>query len=155
MGTQTRNEKPSTGTIDMKLEAIVLSVSDVDRAQRFYASLGWRQDADFSVGEGFRVLQFTPPGSPCSVIFGRGVTPAAPGSAQGLYLVVFDIDAARAEIAARGVAISEVFHYTATRERAPGRDPEGKSYSSWASFNDPDGNGWLLQEIKTRLPGRV
>jgi catechol 2,3-dioxygenase-like lactoylglutathione lyase family enzyme len=146
--------------VDTKLEVVVIPVSDVDRAKRFYGSLGWRLDADFSDGEDWRAVQMTPPGSQCSVIFGKGVTTAAPGSVQGLLLIVSDIGAARAELIGDGVDVSEVFHFegnlhvTGTKGRAPGPDPEGHSYRSWASFSDPDGNGWLLQEIKTRLPGR-
>jgi catechol 2,3-dioxygenase-like lactoylglutathione lyase family enzyme len=151
----------------MKLEVIVIPVSDVDRAREFYRKLGWRLDADFDSGKDFRVVQFTPPGSACSIIFGRNVTAAAPGSAQGLYLIVSDIEAARAELLGRGVEISEVFHdaggvyagpdepYLFGRQRVRGRDPEQRSYRSFASFHDPDGNGWLLQEITTRLPGRI
>ncbi|MGH7802841.1 MAG: VOC family protein, partial [Candidatus Binatia bacterium] len=150
---------------DMKLEIVVIPVSDVDRAKEFYASLGWRLDADFATGD-FRVMQFTPPGSPCSVIFGKNVTDAAPGSAQGLYLVVSDIDAARAELIGRGVEVSEVFHsdgvntgtdepYLFGRRRVGGPDPEHGTYRSFASFRDPDGNGWLFQEVTTRLPGRI
>jgi predicted enzyme related to lactoylglutathione lyase len=152
--------------VDMRLEVVVVPVSDVDRAKAFYASLGWRLDADFASGGDYRVIQFTPPGSGCSVIFGKNVTPAAPGSAQGLYLVVSDVEAARAELLARGVAVSEVFHsddvhagtdepYLFGRHRVLGHDPEHGSYRSFASFSDPDGNGWLFQEITTRLPGRV
>ncbi|CAN7535970.1 VOC family protein [Phenylobacterium sp. LjRoot225] len=151
---------------DMKLEIVVIPVSDVDRAKAFYAQLGWRLDADFDDGKAFRVLQFTPPGSGCSVIFGKDVTAAAPGSAQGLYLVVSDIDAARKELLDRGVAVSEVFHsagvyagpdepYLFGRDRASGPDPEHGSYRSFASFRDPDGNGWLFQEVTTRLAGRI
>jgi len=143
-------------TIDMKLEAVVISVSDADRAKRFYGGLGWRLDADFVVGDAFRVVQFTPPGSPCSIHFGKGLTTAAPGSAKGLYLVVSDIEAARAELVARGVDASEVFHRAGPGQPPiSGRHPEGRSYSSYASFSDPDGNNWLLQEITQRLPGRV
>jgi catechol 2,3-dioxygenase-like lactoylglutathione lyase family enzyme len=147
---------------DMKLEIVVLPVSDVDRAKAFYTALGWREDADFPGEGGFRVIQLTPPGSPASVIFGSGITDAAPGSAQGLHLVVTDIEATRAEIAAHGVAISEVFHdaggvfhHAGTEARVSGPDPGHTSYASFASFIDPDGNGWVLQEITTRLPGRV
>ncbi|MFG1647537.1 VOC family protein [Amycolatopsis sp. NPDC049252] len=147
---------------DMKLEIAVLPVSDVDRAKNFYKALGWREDADFPGEGGFRVVQLTPPGSPASVIFGSRITDAAPGSAQGLHLVVTDIEAARAEIAAQGVAISEVFHdaggvfhHAGTEGRVSGPDPDHTSYASFASFSDPDGNGWVLQEITTRLPGRV
>jgi catechol 2,3-dioxygenase-like lactoylglutathione lyase family enzyme len=147
--------------VDMKLEVVVVPVSDVDRAKRFYQSLGWRLDADF-VGEGgFRVVQLTPPGSSCSLIFGTGVTSAVPGSADGLQLVVTDIDAARAEVAACGVDVSDVFHdaggvfhHAGTVGRAPGPAPEHKSYGSFASVSDPDGNSWFIQEVTTRRPGR-
>src|ERR1700683_4691697 len=152
--------------VDMKFEIVVIPVSDVDRAKEFYAKLGWRLDADFAAGADFRVIQFTPPGSGCSVIFGRNVTPGVPGSAQGLYLIVSDIEAARKALLDRGVQISEVFHndgvyagtdeaYLFGRVRVSGRDPEHRSYRSFASFRDPDGNGWLFQEITARLPGRV
>ena len=146
---------------------IVIPVSDVDRAKEFYTRLGWRLDADLADGNDFRVVQFTPPGSGCSIIFGKNVTAAAPGSAQGLYLIVSDIDAARNENLSRGVETTEVFHqvdgkhagpdepFLFGRARAAGRDPEHRSYLTFASFIDPDGNGWLFQEIKTRLPGRV
>ena len=147
--------------MDMKLEVVVLPVADADRAKGFYEGLGWRLDADFATGEDFRVVQLTPPGSPCSVIFGTGITSAAPGSVDSLMLVVTDIDKAREELISRGVPVSEVFHdgggvfhHAGTKARVPGPDPERRSYSSWASFSDPDGNGWLLQEITTRLPGR-
>jgi catechol 2,3-dioxygenase-like lactoylglutathione lyase family enzyme len=153
-------------TVDTKFEIVVIPVSDVDRAKEFYAKLGWRLDADFDNGSDFRVVQFTPPGSGCSVIFGRNVTAAAPGSAQGLYLIVSDIAAAREEFLRRGVKVSEVFHnagvysgpdepYLFGRVRVSGPDPEHRSYRSFASFHDPDGNGWLFQEITTRLPGRL
>jgi catechol 2,3-dioxygenase-like lactoylglutathione lyase family enzyme len=153
--------------VEMKLEIVVIPVSDVDRAKLFYGSLGWRLDADFAAGDDFRVIQFTPTGSGCSVIFGKNVTPAAPGSAKGLYLIVSDIEAARAELLARGVEVGEAFHdagdvhagpdepYLLGRLRVSGADPEHRSYRSFASFTDPDGNGWLLQEITVRLPGRV
>jgi catechol 2,3-dioxygenase-like lactoylglutathione lyase family enzyme len=152
--------------IDMKFEIVVIPVSDADRAKEFYAKLGWRLDADFDNGKDFRVVQFTPPGSGCSVIFGRNVTAAAPGSAQGLYLIVADIEAARKALLDRGVPISEVFHndgvyagkdqtYLFGSVRVSGPDPEHRSYRSFASFKDPDGNGWLFQEITTRLPGRI
>ena len=153
--------------VDMKLEIVIIPVSDLDRAKEFYANLGWRLDADFDNGKDFRVMQFTPPGSGCSVIFGKNVTSAVPGSAQGLYLIVSDIEAARKELVGRGVKISEVFHdpggeyagsdqpYLFGRRRVGGRDPEHRSYRSFASFRDPDGNGWLLQEVTTRLPGRI
>ncbi len=140
---------------DWKLEVAVLPISDVDRAKRFYGGLGWRLDADFVVGNDFRVVQFTPPGSPCSIHFGTGVASAAPGSAQ-LYLVVSDIEAARAELVGLGVDVSEVFHRAGPgKPPQSGPDPERRSYSSLASFRDPDGNGWQLQEVTARLPGRV
>jgi len=140
--------------VDLKLEVVVLPVSDVDRAKRFYESLGWRVDADFS-GPDWRVVQVTPPGSPCSIQFGTGITTAAPGSVQSTFLVVDDIQAARTALVGRGAAVSEVFHYAAGRgPRVSGPDPQGRSYFSFASFSDPDGNSWMLQEIKTRLPGR-
>ena len=154
-------------SLDLKLEIVVIPVSDVDRAKQFYEKIGWRLDADFAGGDDFRVMQFTPPGSGCSVIFGKNVTAAAPGSAQGLYLIVSDIEAAREQLRSRGVEISQVFHdaagvyagpdepYLFGRRRADGRDPEGRSYRSFASFSDPDGNGWVLQEVTTRLPGRI
>jgi len=150
----------SAATVETKLEVVVIPVSDVDRAKSFYRSLGWRLDADFAAGEDWRVVQLTPPGSPCSVMFGKGLTTTAPGSAQGLLLVVDDIGAARAELISHGAEVSDVFHFdgglhvTGTDGRAEGPDPEGRSYRSYSSFRDPDGNGWLLQEIKTRLPGR-
>jgi catechol 2,3-dioxygenase-like lactoylglutathione lyase family enzyme len=147
--------------MDMGLEVVVIAVSDVDRAKSFYEKLGWRLDADFPGQDGFRVVQLTPPGSPCSVIFGSGVTSAAPGSADGLQLVVTDIEAARADLAGRGVAVSEVFHdaggvfhHGGSEGRAPGPAEGNKSYGSFVSFSDPDGNGWFIQEITTRLPGR-
>lgn len=146
---------------DQKLEVVVIPVSDVDRAKAFYEGLGWRLDAEIDRGD-FRAMQFTPPGSSCSVIFGQGVTSAAPGSAQGLHLVVSDIAAARAELAARGAEISEVFHdaggvfhHADQKDRVGGPDAEHRSYASFASFSDPDGNGWFLQEVTARLPGRV
>ena len=140
------------GTVDMKLEVVTLPVSDVDRAKAFYESLGWRLDADIVRGVSFRVVQLTPPHSACSISFGKGLTTAAPGSAQRLLLVVSDIDAAREDLIGRGVEVSEAFHLEGGR--VPGRDPQGRSYQTYASFSDPDGNGWLLQEITTRLPGR-
>jgi catechol 2,3-dioxygenase-like lactoylglutathione lyase family enzyme len=154
-------------TVDMKLEVVVVPVADVDRAKEFYGGLGWRLDADFAAADDWRVVQFTPSGSGCSVTFGRNVTAAAPGSAQGLYLIVADVEAARDELLARGVEVGEVFHaagdkhagaderYLFGRVRAAGPDPERRSYRSYASFRDPDGNGWLLQEVTARLPGRV
>jgi catechol 2,3-dioxygenase-like lactoylglutathione lyase family enzyme len=148
-------ETPRARKVDFKFEVAVIPVSDVDRAKRFYGSLGWRLDADFVRGEEFRVVQFTPPGSPCSIHFGTGVTSAVPGSAQGLYLVVSDIEAARAELIDRGVKVSELFHRVPGEGRLSGPDPQRRSYASFASFSDPDGNGWLLQEVTVRLPGRV
>ena len=157
----------NTPTVDLKLEVIVIPVSDVERSKQFYASLGWRLDADFAGPDDYRVIQFTPPGSNASVIFGKNVTPAAPGSAQGLYLIVSDIEAARKELLGRGAAISEVFHangdvhvgkdehYLFGRNRLSGPHPERATYRSYASFSDPDGNGWLLQEVTARLPGRI
>jgi catechol 2,3-dioxygenase-like lactoylglutathione lyase family enzyme len=150
--------------IDMKLEVVVIPVSDVNRAKEFYTRLGWRLDADFPFDNGFRIVQFTPPGSACSVQFGAKITSAAPGSAQGLYLIVSDIGAAHDEIVGRGVAISDVFHAGTPGAqfqpggksgRATGPAPGHASYSSFATFSDPDGNVWLLQEVTTRLPGRV
>ena len=165
--TQTSNEHatdtPTAATVDLKLEVVVIPVSDVDRAKRYYGSLGWRLDADFAFDNGFRVVQLTPPGSGCSVQFGTNITSAAPGSAQGLYLIVSEIEAARDELVARGAEISEVFHAgtpgaqfrrDGTSGRVSGPAPDHASYGSFATFSDPDGNGWLLQEIKTRLPGR-
>ena len=145
----------------MKFEVVVLPVSDVDRSKDFYKTLGWRLDADFVVSENFRVVQFTPPGSEASIIFGQGTSSSTPGSVQGLYLIVYDIEAARAELVDRGVEVSEVFHpingvfpYAGTEGRVSGSDPERRDYASYASFSDPDGNGWVLQEVKVRLPGR-
>jgi catechol 2,3-dioxygenase-like lactoylglutathione lyase family enzyme len=147
--------------MDMRLEVVVLPVADVDRAKGFYQSLGWRLDADFAGDGGFRVVQLTPPGSACSVIFGSEVTSAAPGSADGLQLVVSDIDAARAELAGHGVDVSDVFHdaggvfhHSGEANRASGPAPEHKTYGSFVSFSDPDGNRWYVQEVTTRLPGR-
>jgi catechol 2,3-dioxygenase-like lactoylglutathione lyase family enzyme len=157
----------SVTRVDVKFEIVVIPVSDVDRAKEFYTRLGWRLDADFDNGKGFRVIQFTPPGSGCSVILGKNVTAAAPGSAQGLYLIVDDIEAARKNLLRRGVEVGEVFHggsdvyagpdepYLFGRIRVNGPDPAHSSYRSFASFSDPDGNGWLFQEITTRLPGRI
>ena len=142
------------------LEVVIIPVSDVDRAKRFYGNLGWRLDADFAAGDVWRAVQLTPPGSQCAIIFGKGITTAVPGSVQGTFLIVEDIEAARAELIRNGAEVSEVFHFDGglhvdgTKGRVPGKDPEGHSYRSWASFSDPDGNSWLLQEIKTRLPGR-
>ncbi len=166
MGSVESGPAGSTGTPpvqagEMRLEVVMLPISDVDRATRFYGSLGWRLDADLAVEAGYRVVQFTPPGSLCSIIFGEGVTSAPSGSAQGLQLSVYDIDTARADLVERGVDVSEVFHditgvfhHAGTRGRVEGPAPEHADYGSFVSFSDPDGNGWLLQEIKTRLPGR-
>jgi catechol 2,3-dioxygenase-like lactoylglutathione lyase family enzyme len=157
----------SVARVATKLEVIVIPVSDVDRAKEFYGRLGWRLDGDFVHGEDWRAIQFTPPGSGCSIIFGKNVTSAAPGSAQGLYLIVSDLEAARDELLGRGVEVSEVFHggnnvyagpdepYLFGRVRVSGPDPEHRTYRSYASFKDPDGNGWLFQEVTTRLPGRI
>jgi catechol 2,3-dioxygenase-like lactoylglutathione lyase family enzyme len=144
-------------TVDLKLEVLAIPVADVDRAKRFYGdTLGWRLDGEFVVGTEFRALQYTPPGSPCSIHFGKGVTPAAPGSAKGLFLVVSDIVAARAELVDRGVPMSEVFHVAGPGgPPISGPDPQRRSYASFAGFSDPDGNSWALQEVTTRLPGRV
>ena len=160
---EVRSNDATMARVDMKFEVVVIPVSDVDRAKEFYGRLGWRLDADYDNGDDFRVIQFTPPGSGCSVIFGKNVTAAAPGSAQGLYLIVSDIEAARDELVAHGVDASEVFHdaggvyagtdqpYLFGRLRVSGPDPEHRSYRSFVSFSDPDGNGWLLQEVTTRL----
>jgi catechol 2,3-dioxygenase-like lactoylglutathione lyase family enzyme len=169
--TEVPSHAPTSGAsgakLDMKLEIVVIPVSDVDRAKEFYAKLGWRLDADFAHGDDWHAIQFTPPGSGCSVIFGKNVTAAAPGSAQGLYLIVSDIEAARTELLRRGIQVSEVFHgasgefagpdepYLFGRLRVNGPDPEHGSYRSFASFRDPDGNGWLFQEVTTRLAGRI
>ena len=159
MSTETAVAPPADGTVEFKLEVVVLPVTDVDRAKQFYKSLGWREDADFPIRDDFRVVQMTPPGSPASIIFGTGVV-AASSPVRSLVLAVYDIDVARADMIARGADVSEVFHGRSgfdrfgTAAREPGRDPDGNSYNSWVSFSDPDGNGWLLQEIKTRLPGR-
>jgi catechol 2,3-dioxygenase-like lactoylglutathione lyase family enzyme len=150
--------------VDLKLEVVVIPVADADRSKAFYASLGWRLDADFAFDNGFRVVQLTPPGSPCSVQFGTKITSAPPGSAHGLYLIVSDIDAGRDELKSRGAKVSEVFHSGApgaqldpdgASARVNGPDPDHKSYSSFATFEDPDGNGWLVQEVTDRLPGRL
>jgi catechol 2,3-dioxygenase-like lactoylglutathione lyase family enzyme len=147
--------------MDMKLEVVVLPVSDVDRAKQFYTALEWREDIDLVVSANFRVVQFTPPGSGCSIVFGTGLTSATPGSLPALLLVVSDVEAARAELVERGAAVSEVFHGARARfhladtsRRVPGLDPERRSYQSFASFSDPDGNDWALQEVQQRLPGR-
>ena len=162
-----RGIETSVARVDMKFEIVILPVSDVDRAKEFYARLGWWLDAEFGSGSHFRIIQFTPPGSGCSIIFGKNVTPAAPGSSKGMYLIVSDLEAARKELIGHGVNVSEIFHgsaevftgkdepYLFGSNRVQGPDPEHRSYRSFASFNDPDGNGWLLQEITTRLPGRI
>jgi catechol 2,3-dioxygenase-like lactoylglutathione lyase family enzyme len=161
------NDAASVARVDTKLEIVVIPVSDASRAKEFYGRLGWRLDADYDNGKDFRVIQFTPPGSGCSIIFGKNVTVVAPGSAQGLYLIVSDIAAARKELLSRGVEVSEAFHdaggvyagpdepYLFGRLRVGGPDPDHRSYRSFASFRDPDGNGWLFQEITARLPGRI
>src|SRR5690242_19883313 len=166
--TQTSTERATqsgSGSLtDLKLEVVVIPVSDVDGAKGFYASLGWRLDADFRFDNGFRVVQFTPPGSACSIQFGTKITSAAPGSAQGLYLIVSDIEAARDQLAACGAAVGEVFHNSeaganfqpeGVSGRLSGPEPSHASYRSYATFRDPDGNGWLLQEVTTRLEGRI
>jgi catechol 2,3-dioxygenase-like lactoylglutathione lyase family enzyme len=152
---ETAIETQRARRVDMKLEVVAIPVSDVERAKRFYGGLGWRLDADIVIGDEFRVVQFTPPGSSCSIHFGTGVTAAVPGSAQGLYLIVSNIEAARAELVGRGVDVSEVFHRAGREGRLSGPDPARRSYASFASFSDPDGNSWLIQEITVRLPGRV
>ena len=155
-------ENPDSVTFDMKIEIVVLPVSDVDRAKRFYGTLGWRLDLDFKAEDDYRVIQFTPPGSGCSVIFGKNVTAAAPGSAQGLYLIVSDIEAAREKLIRRGIEVGEpfhdtggVFHHADAKCVVNGANPQRQSYASYASFSDPDGNGWLLQEITARLSGDI
>jgi catechol 2,3-dioxygenase-like lactoylglutathione lyase family enzyme len=167
MSPEENAQRTSPSTVAQKLEIVVIPVSDVDRAKSFYQKLGWRLDADYASGDDFRVIQFTPPGSACSIIFGKNVTAAAPGSAQGLYLIVSDIASAREELHRLGIEISEVFHdatgvytgpdkpYLFGRRRVTGVDPEHRSYRSFASFRDSEGNGWLLQEITTRLAGRI
>ena len=156
---QAATRDASVAKVDLKLEVVVIPVSDVDRAKEFYRGLGWRLDADFTAGGG-RVVQFTPPGSPCSIHFGTRLTSTAPGSAQGLFLIVSDIQAAREDLLSRGAEVSEVFHFTGfnrldSNARLSGPAPDRRSYGSFAAFSDPDGNGWLLQEITTRLPGRI
>ena len=150
------------GTIDMKLEVVVVPVSDVDRAKRFYNDLGWRLDIDYTAEDHFRVIQFTPPGSGCSVIFGKNITTAAPGSAKGLHLIVSDINAARDELLRRGIEISQpfhdaggIFHHASGERLVSGPNPQRKSYASYASFSDPDGNGWVVQEVTARLTGHI
>jgi catechol 2,3-dioxygenase-like lactoylglutathione lyase family enzyme len=159
-----RDDAKDLGSVDLKLEVVVIPVSDADRSKEFYGNLGWRLDADLSADNGFRVVQFTPPGSPCSIQFGTKITAATPGSAHGLYLVVPDIEAGRKQLRARGAEVSEVFHAGApgsqlqpddTGGRVSGPDPDHGSYRTFATFQDPDGNSWLLQEVTQRLPGRV
>ncbi|MGV3520546.1 VOC family protein [Luteitalea sp.] len=146
---------PPTATVDLKLEVVVIPVADVDRTKRFYERLGWRVDGDFTNGPDWRAVQMTPPGSPCSIHFGKGITAAEPGSVRNLYLTVSDLATARTELIARGADVSEPFHFTSIGGAPlPGLHPDGRSYSSYATFSDPDGNSWLLQEITTRLPGR-
>jgi catechol 2,3-dioxygenase-like lactoylglutathione lyase family enzyme len=157
--TQTITEQatplPTAATVDLKLEVVVIPVSDVDRAKRFYEGLGWRLDGEFTNGPNWRAVQMTPPGSPCSIHFGKGITTAAPGSVKNLYLVVSDMEAARQELIGRGADVSEPFHFTSIGGAAvPGLDPERRTYMTYASFSDPDGNSFLLQEITTRFPGR-
>src|ERR1700722_17864587 len=150
------------GTMDMKLEVVVIPVSDVDRAKRFYGDLGWRLDIDYTAGDDFPVIQFTPPGSGCSIIFGKNVTTAAPGSAKGLHLIVSDIQTARDELLRRGIEISEpfhdadgIFHHASAERLVNGPNPQRKSYASYAAFSDPDGNGWVFQEVTARLTGHI
>ena len=150
-GNERATQTPSATNVDLKLEVVAIPVSDVDRAKAFYGSLGWTLDADFMIGRDFRAVQLTPPGSPCSIHLS---TTAAPGSAQGMFLVVSDIEAARNELIARGVDVSEVFHFDGDHRPVPGPDPKLPSYGSYASFSDPDGNRWVLQQVTTRLPGR-
>ena len=146
---------PAAATVDLKLEVVVLPVSDVDRSKRFYEGLGWRLDGDFTNGDSFHAVQMTPPGSPCSIHFGKGITSATPGSVKNLYLVVSDLEAARQELNSRGADVSEPFHFTSIGSApVPGVDPEHRTYMTYATFSDPDGNSFLLQEITTRFPGR-
>jgi catechol 2,3-dioxygenase-like lactoylglutathione lyase family enzyme len=161
VGSDSAAATPPVNAGEVKLEVVVVPVSDVDRAKRFYAGLGWRLDADLAVDDGYRVVQLTPPGSACSIIFGEGVTSAPPGSSEGLQLSVYDIDEARADLVGRGVEVSEpfhdvtgIFHHAGSNGRVNGAAPAHADYGSFVAFSDPDGNGWLLQEIKTRLPGR-
>jgi catechol 2,3-dioxygenase-like lactoylglutathione lyase family enzyme len=154
MASTDAGSEPADGTqsalgVDMKLEVVTLPVADVDRAKRFYEGLGWRVDADIATGDDFRVVQLTPPHSQCSIHFGKGLTSSEPGSADRMILAVTDIDAARADLVSRGADVGEVYE-----AKPPGFDQGGRSYFAYASFKDPDGNGWLLQEITTRLPGR-
>ena len=159
-GNEFSDDSPRVPMADMKVEVVVIPVSDVDRAKGFYAALGWRLDIDFAASKQYRVIQFTPPGSACSIIFGSGITPAAPGSVQALYLIVSDIEAARADLTDRGVKVSEpfhdvggIFHHLNGEGVVSGLQPQRKSYGTYLSFSDPDGNGWFLQEVTARLPG--
>lgn len=153
--TSASNAAPKARRIDMKLEVVTIPVSDVERAKRFYEGLGWRLDIDLDKGADFRAMQFTPPGSSCSFHVGKGLTPAAPGSAGNLFLAVSDIEAAREELVRRGAPVSEVVHHGPGEPPVKGRHPQRASYASYAAFSDPDGNKWLLQEVTARLPGRV
>ncbi len=162
LSTDSAPNEPAVAAVPMRFEVTEVPVADVDRAKAFYQSLGWRLDADFPIDDHASVVQFTPPGSPASIIVGQGTTTMTPGSVQDLMLVVDDIDAARDALISRGVDVSEVwhdesgiYHHAGTEGRVPGPDPQRGSYKSWASFTDPDGNGWVLQEVKERLPGRV
>jgi catechol 2,3-dioxygenase-like lactoylglutathione lyase family enzyme len=161
-GNEAKTAVGTAGTVDMKLEVVVIPVSDVDRAKQFYAQIGWKLDVDIAKDDQFRVVHFTPPGSHCSILFGNGVTTQEPGSAQGLHLIVSDIEAARAELVERGIEVSEVFHdvgglfhHAGKEGRVSGLHPARRSYGSFASFSDPDGNGWVFQEVTARLPGRA
>jgi catechol 2,3-dioxygenase-like lactoylglutathione lyase family enzyme len=155
MSSERVTQASGAATVDLKLEVVVIPVTDVDRAKRFYGNLGWRLDADFTNGANWRVVQMTPPGSACSIHFGKGLTPAEPGSFKNLYLVVYDIEAARRQLNSGGADVSEAFHFTALGgPAAAGPAPDRASYGTFATFSDPDGNSWLLQEIRTRLPGR-
>jgi catechol 2,3-dioxygenase-like lactoylglutathione lyase family enzyme len=155
MSSERAAQVPSAATVDLKLEVVVIPVADVDRSKRFYEGLGWRLDADFRGADNWRGVQMTPPGSLCSIHFGKGITTAAPGSVKNLYLVVSDMESARKELVARGATVSEPFHFSGFGEPpVSGPEPNGSSYGTYATFSDPDGNSWLLQEVKTRLPGR-
>ena len=161
MSNERTDSVAQTEKVDMKLEVVVVPVSDVERAKQFYLGMGWRVDADFASGDSWRLVQVTPPGSACSFFIGKGVTKATPGSAQGMLLMVDDVEAARSDLIAHGIEVAEAFHFdhdliqfTGTQGRVPGPDPQRRSYLTFASFNDPDGNGWVLQEITTRIPGR-
>jgi catechol 2,3-dioxygenase-like lactoylglutathione lyase family enzyme len=159
---ESRSDRATANTVEMRLEVVVIPVSDVDRAKLFYSRLGWRLDIDYTDGNDYRVIQFTPPGSGCSVIFGTNVTTAAPGTMRGLHLIVSDIQATRDELARRGVDVSApfhdsggIFHHATGKQLVSGPNPQRKSYASYASFSDPDGNGWVLQEVTARLTGHI